>query len=672
MSELCFQNVLTLTLSSLDSLALFITIQALVRSVTENCAAVQQRFLKSLRECSDKSALVTLAEDMDSELGGALAKLQQMYTLDRFIIEHETLQTRLAGLEDEIRWLRPREQELLEQASERERVLRDLQARLKIALNDHRSCAAKSENQQMRLLLLQEEVERLNATVLAQKKVELKAREAFAAQQEENEALEDLVVDNKTQHENLLHATVSRFQQLATQFQDSVEDITARMSQLASDCQRKLESVRRRTAQEIAWRDARISALQQAAARVHADEVEPALLAASTLRQSLDSASEERDRLAGTVQDVETEREALWGRMAEREREAAELRGAAVRAHAQINEVELKLHLSIQQSGERIRSLQDAAAQARKAEVERDEEECKASAALEAALAAATAQALRVDHDMGVVREGVTRVCARVAGLHDRCDSLVQGEQVLRQDIWARDCRLETLQEELAGALAERAAMAQDRDISHARREEAATALRQVCSVHTHMIDTSIHTCHDIYQHIYIYALRQARAALGDSQAHNLRMHEELRAKVRAAVSAAGERDQCAAELRQATGELDEARAAAAAAFGAAVRRQAEHEAECENLRRDVAEKEHQMDVKDKEAVALFRRVVSAEGALSEHAGTHTQQLAAAAAEAEEQARAHQAELTEARKQVGNEHEHGRARRHGQMHTKID
>ena len=102
--------------------------------------------------------------------------------------------------------------------------------------------------------------------------------------------------------------------------------------------------------------------------------------------------------------------------------------------------------------------------------------------------------------------------------------------------------------------------MAQDRDISHARREEAATALRQVCSVHTHMIDTSIHTCHDIYQHIYIYALRQARAALGDSQAHNLRMHEELRAKVRAAVSAAGERDQCAAELRQATGELDEAR----------------------------------------------------------------------------------------------------------------
>ena len=183
-----------------------------MRSVTENCAAVQQRFLKSLRECSDTSALVTLAEDMVSELGGALAKLQQMYTLDRFIIEHETLQTRLAGLEDEIRRLRPREQELLEQASERERVLRDLQARLKTALNDHRSCAARSENQQMRLLLLQEEVERLNATVLAQKKVERKAREAFAAQQEENEALEDLVVDNKTQHENLLHATVSRFQ----------------------------------------------------------------------------------------------------------------------------------------------------------------------------------------------------------------------------------------------------------------------------------------------------------------------------------------------------------------------------------------------------------------------------------------------------------------------------
>ena len=445
------------------------------------------------------------------------------------------------------------------------------------------------------------------------------------------------------------------------------------MSQLASDCQRKLESVRRRTAQEIAWRDARISALQQAAARVHADEVEPALLAASTLRQSLDSASEERDRLAGTVQDVETEREALWGRMAEREREAAELRGAAVRAHAQINEVELKLHLSIQQSGERIRSLQDAAAQARKAEVERNEEECKASAALEAALAAATAQALRVDHDMGVVREGVSRVCARVAGLQDRCDCLVQGEQVLRQDIRARDCRLETLEEELAGALAERAAMAQDRDISQAHREEAATALRQVCSalyVYTHVyMRASIprHVCV-----LYIYALRQARAALGDSQAHNLRMHEELRAKVRAAVSAAAERDQCAAELRQATGEVDEARAAAAAAFAAAVRRQAEHEAECENLRRDVAEKEHQMDVKDKEAVALFRRVVSAEGALSEHAGTHTQQLAAAVAEAEEQARAHQAELTETLKQVGNEHEHGRARQHRQMHTKID
>ena len=53
---------------------------------------------------------------------------------------------------------------------------------------------------------------------------------------------------------------------------------------------------------------------------------------------------------------------------------------------------------------------------------------------------------------------------------------------MLRQDIRARDCRLETLEEELAGAVAERAAMGQDRDISQAHREEAATALRQVCS----------------------------------------------------------------------------------------------------------------------------------------------------------------------------------------------
>ena len=180
-----------------------------------------------------------------------------------------------------------------------------------------------------------------------------------------------------------------------------------------------------------------------------------------------------------------------------------------------------------------------------------------------------------------------------------------------------------------------------------------------------------------MHVHIYIYALRQARAALGDSQAQNLRIHEELRAKVRAAVSAAAERDQCAAELRKVTEELDETREAAAAAFAATMLRQAEHEAECENLRRDAAEKEHQLDVKDKEAVALFRRVVSAESTLSERAGTHTQQLAAAAAEAEEQARAHegervrvQAELAEALKQVGNAHGNKRARQHRQMHTK--
>ena len=92
--------------------------KALVASVLDRCENLKTRFERELEEfkddeTADKEKVVESGLEMMEELGDTVEKLHSMYDLERFITEQERLQKRVPELEEEVRRLKPREDQVV-------------------------------------------------------------------------------------------------------------------------------------------------------------------------------------------------------------------------------------------------------------------------------------------------------------------------------------------------------------------------------------------------------------------------------------------------------------------------------------------------------------------------------------------------------------------------------
>ena len=91
--------------------------KALVASVLDRCGTLKTRFERELQEfkddeTADKEQVVESGVEMMEELGDTVEKLHSMYDLERLITEQERLQKRAPELEEEVRRLKPREDQV--------------------------------------------------------------------------------------------------------------------------------------------------------------------------------------------------------------------------------------------------------------------------------------------------------------------------------------------------------------------------------------------------------------------------------------------------------------------------------------------------------------------------------------------------------------------------------
>jgi chromosome segregation ATPase len=166
----------------------------------ERCENLRVRFVKELDDykafdddVAQKARFIETGFETMEEFSDSVQKLLSMYDLERFIAEQERLIKRVPELEEEVRRLKPREDQLLEQIKENDKMSSDLQSKLQMATNDLRSASSGLESQKGRLSLLQDEVDRFTAKIAAQTKAEAKVREALGASQKETAKIEEIL-----------------------------------------------------------------------------------------------------------------------------------------------------------------------------------------------------------------------------------------------------------------------------------------------------------------------------------------------------------------------------------------------------------------------------------------------------------------------------------------------
>ena len=182
--------------------------KVLINSVMERCENLRVRFVKELDDykafdddVAQKARFIETGFETMEEFSDSVQKLLSMYDLERFIAEQERLIKRVPELEEEVRRLKPREDQLLEQIKENDKMSSDLQSKLQMATNDLRSASSGLESQKGRLSLLQDEVDRFTAKIAAQTKAEAKVREALGASQKETAKIEEILQEKKAEFE---------------------------------------------------------------------------------------------------------------------------------------------------------------------------------------------------------------------------------------------------------------------------------------------------------------------------------------------------------------------------------------------------------------------------------------------------------------------------------------
>jgi hypothetical protein len=445
--------------------------QAILTGVLERVNILQEHYREELKSCQADQSIDQktgeICHTMIAEFGFAVGKLGSMYNLERFIVEQEHLQQRLPALEDEIRRMRPRENQLLEQAKEREKTIRDLQLRLKAVAEDHRPCNSALESLRTRVVLLQEEVDRLNNIRLAQMTVEAKAREAFALVQDENAALEDLVQDNKAQYQNALHITRQRFETMAEEIRDSAHDTKARVTHFMSDCHRKLERVERGAKEQLRERNGRIAELEHRLALLsHEQEPLRQALADQTarlaevseqfLRQSAAQCNvlAEDAHLRRRVRDLEAEVLAQGRVLCAVQRDLADSRQLVLERDIDISLLREQVHASSEVESKLATELHAASSAHEEAMAEKQREAAALARDKDAlrkqVLAAQERQALQVQRDVveREEREAAHRHAKEALGAEV---SLLKGEmRIVAQDLLAERARWQAQGEEKA------------------------------------------------------------------------------------------------------------------------------------------------------------------------------------------------------------------------------
>ena len=96
--------------------------KVLINSVMERCENLMVRFVKELDDYkafdddfAQKARFIETGFETMEEFSDSVQKLLSIYDLERFIAEQERLIKRVPELEEEVRRLKPREDQLLEQ-----------------------------------------------------------------------------------------------------------------------------------------------------------------------------------------------------------------------------------------------------------------------------------------------------------------------------------------------------------------------------------------------------------------------------------------------------------------------------------------------------------------------------------------------------------------------------
>jgi len=576
--------------------------KALVTSVMTRCETLKVGLLKELEEfrqdeSADRDKFLEIGIESLEEFGETVDKLHSMYDLERFIGEQERLQKRVPELEEEIRRLKPREDQLLEQAKTNEKKISDLQASLESAVEEHGTCNNTIEALNLRLTSLQDEIEKLKSKVTVQAKTLVKANEAFLSLQDQHTRLEEQLSERKIEYEANLRDSQERHEQVVDELKEAAAKASDDFTKLISDCNRKLEKVERQGLQELKRREDTNTDLERKLSEIM-EQHEPAQDTISTQKMRLAQLAEEMERVLASMLKQRQEETRLNSRVTAFEAQASTHRKQAQEVHKELNTTLEELHAKRLYVCALELEMQDLRAESTKLK----ENTRTVAHTHSEEVAGLTHELQQRERDVAALREDVAEGVRKAHELQTDMDEAnarytQMHENALLQQT-THKTQIQSLTEEIAAETKSNGALLVEN-----------TAVKKLCSVATGHLEA-------------------ARKALLESKAQTSEALQQLSDEKRQGLAAVAATDELRADLTAASEALQNALAQHATETSAL----GEQIEQKNTMYRDIEERLDELlrikQGKDKELISMGQKLASAETVLKKDHDEHAAELA--------------------------------------------